>query len=251
MCFVVDTTDGRFVDAGLSEETKEYLRRFAANEAGGSVQAKTVERNGQNFTELESPLNSETGRQDPVEALVKDAPNGNMGQEQSPLKLVEVPLTSDSEFFDLLKGGLSGLDNLQEHEQAQLTKEVQEIGTTVSRMVAPSKSSQSTDIARWRHIFELYVGAEVFFSTNEHDHGSRNATNAAKQLEWFSTELVKNDLGAKFNRKESLAAFNRFMQLNVHLLQHLKFQEVNQTAMFKILKSMTTREKISRRTDYQ
>ena len=151
------------------------------------------------------------------------------------IRSVKIPLKFDSEFFGLLEHDLSGVDSLQEQEQQKMTGEVLELGKTVSRAAAPS--TPSTDISRWRAIFELYLQAKVFFSTDEQDHGVRSAATAAKQLNWFSEEASKLGLGKAFKTKESRTALDQFMQLNFRLLQNLKYQEINQTATYKILKS--------------
>lgn len=151
---------------------------------------------------------------------------------------IKVPLTFDSEFFGLLEHGICGVDYLQEQEQSQMSKEVLDIGKIISRVAAPSSSS--TDIARWRAIFEIYIQASIFFSSTEQDHGIRSAEVATKQLQWFSEEASKRDLEKHFKSKESHAALDQFVRLNVRLLRNLKFQEINQTAMLKILKSMSS-----------
>lgn len=90
---------------------------------------------------------------------------------------------------------------------------------------------------RWRELFDIYLQAGIFFSTHELDHGQRDSTTAARQLQWFQGEVTKRGLVEKFKLPSSHQALQRFVQINVSLLQTLKFQEINQRAISKILKS--------------
>lgn len=149
---------------------------------------------------------------------------------------VEVPLVFDSEFFDILQSDVNKLDALQAEEEEKMTTEVLELGKEVSVVCRPSRFSKS-DLARWRHIFELYLDAEVFFGTHERDHGARSSKTALAQLQWFQSEVEKRHLASEFKLRESQVAFQRFVNLNLSLLKNLQFQELNKLAIFKILKS--------------
>jgi E3 ubiquitin-protein ligase BAH len=150
---------------------------------------------------------------------------------------VEVPLRFDSEFFGLLQGEVSTLDNIQAGEHISITKDIKILSNDVSKIVNPYKSSK-TDLARWREIFDVYLQAGIFFSTNELDHGSRTSMVARKQLQWFEQEVTKRGVAKSFKLSASRGALQRFLAINMTLLQNLKFQEINQLAISKILKSM-------------
>jgi E3 ubiquitin-protein ligase BAH len=89
----------------------------------------------------------------------------------------------------------------------------------------------------WRELFDLYLQAAVFFSTKEASSGSRSPASAARQLEWFQSEVNKRGLVAAFKLPASRQALDRFVKINISLLLNLKFQEINQVAIVKILKS--------------
>jgi E3 ubiquitin-protein ligase BAH len=152
-------------------------------------------------------------------------------------QLIEIPLTSDSEFFHLLKSEVSSLDALQAQEEVLATKKVMSLGNEVAKVAAPSTATAKTDIYRWREIIDLYMQAKIFFSTSESDHGSRNSAVAQKQLQWFLLEIERRNLQKQFKRKDSPAVLSQFVQINVELLRNLRFQEINRIAMAKILKS--------------
>jgi E3 ubiquitin-protein ligase BAH len=149
---------------------------------------------------------------------------------------IEIPLTFDAEFFGLLRGDVSQLDTLQAREEKALTDEIVELGREVTKVTNPNRSRQH-DLDRWRELFDLYLQAGVFFSTTELDRGSRESSVARMQLQWFDSEVQGRGLVKAFRLPASRNAFVRFMNVNLALLRSLKFQEINQLAITKILKS--------------
>lgn len=168
----------------------------------------------------------------PRESGVDSPPNEN----DPDVQRIEVPLTFDAEFFGLLKNEVLVLDGLQAEEQKALTDEIQALGAEVSKLAVPVKSGK-TDLDRWREVFNLYLQAGVFFSTNELDHGSRTSSIALKQLQWFQEQVTRLDIPKTFKLAKSREALHRFTRINMTLLRNLKFQEINQLAITKILKS--------------
>lgn len=153
------------------------------------------------------------------------------------IQQIEVPLTFDAEFFEILQGDMTALDALHTEEQKAMIKDIGVLGKEISRVTNPSKHSKS-DLERWRELFDIYLQAGVFFSTNELDHGSRNGTIALKQLQWFQAEVMRRGIVKSFKLSASREALNKFLRVNLTLLRNIKFQEINQLAIAKILKSM-------------
>lgn len=150
---------------------------------------------------------------------------------------IEVPLVFDGEFFEVLQQEVNALDALQAQEEEAMTQEIVALGRQVSHLTKPTRLSKN-DLARWRAIFELYLEAQVFFSTYEQDHGTRDSRAAARQLQWFQDEVAKRNLVQQFKMLQSREALARFLNLNALLLKNIQFQEINRTAVYKILKSM-------------
>ncbi|KAL2261691.1 hypothetical protein VTK26DRAFT_3620 [Humicola hyalothermophila] len=157
---------------------------------------------------------------------------------------VEIPLDSDARFFGLLQSDVNGLDILQEQEREQMMAGIHALGDEISKVARPRKSViqfSKSDLYRWREIFEVYLAAEVFFSTNESAGGLRGSDKARQQLVWFQDEVNKRQLPQKFKIQSSAAAYSNFLALNAALLQNLRFQELNQTAVTKIIKKFDKR----------
>lgn len=172
------------------------------------------------------------GRHDPDDDDDQEEPGGD--------GWVKIPLNSDGRFFGLLQSDVTELDTLQEEERHAMTDKIHLLGTEIAAVAKPRKSLiklSKSDLYRWREIFELYLAAQVFFSTNEAAGGLRKSEKAQKQLVWFQDEVNKRQLPQKFKIESSATAYAQFLALNATLLQNLQFQELNQTAVTKIIKS--------------
>ena len=156
--------------------------------------------------------------------------------DRPPPHWVDVPLVADSTFFDAVQSDVGKLDTLQVEEQRSMNDEIKGLGKEVCVSARPSKYAKS-DLYPWREIFELYLAAQIFFSTHEETHGSRGSESAQKQLVWFQAEVNKRGLPAQFKLPSSGAAYMRFLSINATLLQNLRFQELNKIALTKIIKS--------------
>ncbi|KAJ4291502.1 hypothetical protein N0V88_006099 [Collariella sp. IMI 366227] len=157
---------------------------------------------------------------------------------------VKIPLETDARFFGLLQTDVTELDTLQDEERQSMNEKIHTLGTEIAEVAKPKKgliNFSKSDLYRWREIFELYLAAEIFFSTNEAAGGLRKSEKAQKQLVWFQDEVNKRQLPQKFKIESSAAAYGHFLALNATLLQNLQFQELNQTAVTKIIKKFDKR----------
>lgn len=218
LVFLVDPKDGAPVDAALSPETREYLQNLTRN------QRQTSPR----ITEIP---------EEPACDLFTESHNSFHGGPSETYHKVEVPLQSDSEFFQMLQQELSSLGALQANERVQMTTEINTLAHEIAKVANPLKSHKASDLYAWRDIFEMYIESGIFFSTNERNGGTRNSTVAQTQLQGFMDILDRQASTKRLKRNESRIALEQFLRINLDLLRNLKFQEINQTAMAKILKS--------------
>lgn len=212
------------IDATLSPSTRQYLQNLA--------DAQAQERGQSSATGLPGDINESKDTMSKADA---DSATPSIDA-NSDVQQVEVPLTFDIEFFGLLKNEVSSLDEIQRAEQRAMTDEIRALGDEIGKLAFPAKPNK-TDMGRWRTIFDLYLQAGVFFSTNEFDRGSRDSNVALKQLQWFQGQVTKLNLPKSFKLPNSRDALDRFTRINLTLLRNLKFQEINQLAVTKILKS--------------
>jgi E3 ubiquitin-protein ligase BAH len=247
----VHLKDGIPIEASLTPTSRTFLRKIAA---AGRAQSQTTDTgaysNQDDFLgrpgakSLETPALGNAGdiRSEgwihcdrAVDSAVE--PRTSLRNVLSePHKLIEVSLVFDGEFFDILQSDVNSLDALQAEEERSMNIEIVSLGKDISQLVKPTRLSK-TDLSRWRTIFELYLEAQIFFSTHERDHGARTSKVALERLQWFQGELQRSDLARNFKLRQSRQVLDRFASLNSILLKNLQFQEINKLAVTKILKS--------------
>ncbi|KAF2399973.1 hypothetical protein EJ06DRAFT_557057 [Trichodelitschia bisporula] len=263
LLFLVDEATGAPLDAQLAPETRSLLHRLA-------LEAQLTDLRITPDSPPDSPADSSPRRSiassslPPTERSNSDASNvppnpdssndpspphsssspptdpSNPSSHPPPTRVIAIPLTSDGEFFTRLQTELFALHSLQETEQARLSTTITSIGTLISRVTDPrtGKAAQH-DLVRWRRIFEIYLDSRVFFSATERARGPNDAHKAGEAWSRFGA-LVAAD-GGVWKKRESEAAMRGFVEINEGLLRHLRFQELNQTAVGKILKKFDKR----------
>ena len=235
LTIVLDPRDGSPMDAWLSPDTRRNLRRLARssrNRGEDCLLHRQDSPDEQPSYSNDFPFPQPRDGQE-AETLDKD---------EHKLETVEVPLTADSEFFQTLRQELARLDDLQKAEYTLLQNEINELSKEL-RILRASKSKRSKkETDTWRRILELYSDAEVFLSSHEADAGARDAAHAQKQLQSFTKTVSTQQKKAAFALgDEGNAALTRFLRINVKLLRLIKFQEINRTALTKIMKKFDKR----------
>ncbi|TDZ19743.1 Transcriptional regulator of form adherence 3 [Colletotrichum orbiculare MAFF 240422] len=214
------THNGNAVDASLTPFSRALIERIAALQS--SSPEPVLEANRQLLSESQSstdvsassPL-SPASVESPIEAGTADR---SLPASDEQYDRIEVPLTFDNKFFEILQSDVNRLDSLQAQEEKAMVSQIVALGQHVSHLTKPSRLSKS-DLARWRAIFELYLDAQVFFSTHEQDHGCRDSQAAAKQLQWFQAEEINQTavykILKKFDKRTCLGVSKTF-PIQVH-----------------------------------
>lgn len=154
---------------------------------------------------------------------------------RQPRKEVFIPLNSDTEFLTLLAQALASIAALQIAQKLQFTQSVALLSREVQQVSSPSRPK--TDLYVWREIFALWVEAQIFESSREKDRGERSTDDVEEKLDWFVDQVAKRKLAKKMRHKESKAALEKFIKLNVELLDMKRFQLANEEAARKIVRS--------------
>ena len=227
----VHIKDGCVVDASLAPASRAFLEHIASELPNG--------RRGSSVPVVTDVAETSNDSSTISHPAASSQETSSLAEEDD-VETIEVPLVFDNRFFEILQSDVNNIDALQAEEQKAMSKEIMELGKEVSRVAKPARFS-SSDLTRWRHIFELYLDAEVFFATHEQTHGARTSKDALRQLQWFQSEVEKRNLVKSFKIPESQVAFARFLKLNLSLLKNLQFQELNKLAVMKILKKFDKR----------
>lgn len=219
LVFHVDEVTGALHSAQLDEKTKRKLQMLAVETGMTDLRV---------FEETESadkPL------------LPNPTPINNSSKKRPGFRRIEIPLTSDTEFFTKLTAELSGLEALQKREEQRMHGEIQKLGKQIAHLTDPDRRANKKLLSVWRQIFQMYLEEGIFFGTTESDHSAHDAAEAQERFNDFCEKLRTSGLSDKLKKKENMEAFNTFMHINREILQGLRFGEINHTAMQKILKS--------------
>ena len=222
----IDPGDGSPIDAWLSPETRDFLQGLprSSSHADDILPASAL-----------ATRNEVDAQATPLSTSIPLGPGpGDLGEG---IETVEIPLTSDTEFFQIVKRELRALNRLQETEQKQLTVQISKLGSDLTRLTEATSKKSKAEVREWRQIFQLYVESQVFFSTTEQGAGPWCSSVAQEKLKEFTNGLRKK-------RKLSISsedALRSFLHINASLLQFVKFQEINRTALTKIMKKFDKR----------
>ncbi|OCK90991.1 RING-14 protein-like protein [Cenococcum geophilum 1.58] len=235
LLFTVDEETGEPLNAHLAPETKEKLYQMALLQGMSDIR----------ITELSDfeVIRARPGTSDSAGVSFSDSSTVSTERRRgsSAVRLIEVPLTSDSEFFAMLSTELSGLAALQAQEEQKLYSEISQLSKVIAHVTEPNPRAKKQDLVKWRKIFQLYVESRIFFAATERDHGAHNTAKAGENFRAFSRLLEEHELTKHFKKQESIDALNKFLGINMELLQTLRFQEINYIAMTKILKKFDKR----------
>lgn len=224
LLFYVNETTGEVHSAQLDEETKQKLQMLAVETGMTQLRVFDASSSAPNFPESAN-----------APAVSNKASHSS--RHRPGFRTVEVPITSDTEFFTRLTSEVSGLEKLQEREEKRMNVKIEDLGRQVARLTDPDHRSSRKMLTAWRQVFQMYVEEGIFFGTTEIDHKAHNADKAMQRLAEFSNKVAKAGLVEKMKKKDNLKALNTFMHINREILQGLRFGEINHSAMLKILKS--------------
>ena len=148
-----------------------------------------------------------------------------------------IPLTSDTEFFALLANAIIQLEALELQQKETFTEDIQDLASEVSRVSSPMRSKK--DLYAWRSLFALWVEAQIFEGNVERDRGEHSIAQVETRLAWFVDQVGRNKLATQMKHKDSRSVMEKFVALNVKLLDLKRFQIANEEAARKILKVST------------
>jgi hypothetical protein len=225
LLFYVNEATGEVHSARLDEDTKQKLQMLAVETGISHLRV---------FEDTASSLKSSDSFNLPSPT---EAGQPNISKHRSGYRTVEIPLTSDTEFFTRLSSEVTGLEKLQEREEKRMHSQIEDLGKQIAKMTDPDKRSNRKTLAAWRQVFQIYVEEGIFFGNTETDHKSHDSDKAMQRLAEFSNKVAQAGIVERLKKKDNMQALNMFMHINREILQGLRFGEINHSAMVKILKS--------------
>jgi E3 ubiquitin-protein ligase BAH len=226
--------DGSPMDAWLSADTRLNLRRLVEDQQmrrRRSIQTLDGSDSSHSVPLDQSSVDSCTRLHCPEPTSGEEVHKGNGETE-----FIEIPLTYDLEFFHDLRRQLIILERLQKKEQENMNSQIVKLGQNLREMKSSHSKKSRANIEMWREIFRQYLDSQIFFSSNEQDAGVRDAKHAQTQLQLFKQALETDHRLPLTPNKSVGDTVDRFLRINRNLLLLVKYQELNRTAVSKILK---------------
>jgi len=158
------------------------------------------------------------------------------------VRMVEIALNSDSEFFHLLTSEITSLEALQSKSESEIRSHVLQLGESITAVAAPKSRNNKSDLYPWREIFRIYLESGIFFSNLESEsHQERTVEKAAERLTFFADEVRRLGIQTKFKNPYSPSLFKMFLSVNMDVFRVMRFHDINKTAITKILKKFDKR----------
>jgi hypothetical protein len=234
---LVDNKTGTPLDVSLAPETKASLRRLVRHEM---VLAGRREHLGKTVHISSTHDGRNTHDHSDVD---HDEPAVDETQESLDARWIQVPLATARDFFDALEPSFVQLDTIRATETRALEEEILDLGDAVTNVVQPVRAGFETkrdisyrDLYFWREMFRLYIEMPIFYKSTERTRGALTFTEAKQNLVDYDTKLRETGLLAKMKTPQAKLAAQQFLDLNLHILKTMQFQEMNARAMTKILK---------------
>ena len=231
LTIAVDPADGSPMDAWLSPQTRKYLQKLASSRQSERRDPVLPEDSASRAPSMYEQSIDRTERI--ADELACAEPDGTSVED---LETVEIPLTSNAEFFQILECEMAALEYLQNSERRSLHLQILSLEHEIKTVVDSSSSRDKKEVGAWRNMFEKYIESQIFFLSNEVDAGARDSEHASTRLEKFVQVIARDRKQGLKLGKSATNALDGFVRVNVEILRFLKFQEINRTALSKILK---------------
>lgn len=198
---VVEEIHERGIDQNLTEEHVNYVYKFSVDDQREVISPRLIEIH----TDEENSVDDETS----LSGLKLDEHN-------------EIILNKDRVFFQDLFSQYVGVNRLMRLEEKKLQLKISQFASIIKKIMDKNKSK---DVNVWREIFNVYIDFKL----------GLNRKFTMKNFEDFVQHLQTTNVLSGL-KKDNLAIFETFHQLNYSLLQYLTFQNLNNLALRKILK---------------
>jgi len=142
------------------------------------------------------------------------------------MKSLKVLLEADAQFLNELAASLSQLSAFQDEYKKVFETKINIMANILSEVSSPNMK----DTYRWRELLALYCDSSIW----KYKGKDRTPDEVIEQLKIF--EIKVNNIHRKFKTKKSQKLLKEFIQLNYDIVAIKRFYDLNQTAVYKILK---------------
>ncbi|KAJ3299116.1 ATP-binding cassette sub- A member 1 [Borealophlyctis nickersoniae] len=155
----------------------------------------------------------------------------------TPNSQVKLNLKTDTNFFRELANYVTTISQFEAKMKAAIEEKVDEL----SKVLTDAASPYRKDLYAWRKFLAEYLSADIWLIDGTKD---RPVASARLQLQSFADVLKSGKMGA-FKLQSSQKTLQYFLNLNHELLNMKQFDEINHTAVRKILKKHDKRTQLT------
>ncbi|KAI9017765.1 SPX domain-containing protein [Gaertneriomyces semiglobifer] len=166
------------------------------------------------------------------------SPRGSFTAVESPGgSVIKLFLKTDHQFFHDLATAVNSIAQFEANLKDEFHRRMDEL----SSYLVTAASPYSKDMYVWREVLSLYLQQQIWFVRGFKD---RPMESAREQLLSFQ-EIVQTSIRAQFRSPGSTLALQTFLRMNHEMLAVKQFDEINHTAVRKILKKHDKRTQLT------
>ncbi|KAG4107024.1 hypothetical protein H8356DRAFT_391403 [Neocallimastix lanati (nom. inval.)] len=184
-----------------------------------------------NKNKINDNINEKNDDEDDVDDVIDctaeaNNPLSDEAAKANTMKSLKVLLDADARFLNELAASLSQLSAFQDEYKKVFETKINIMANILSEVSSPNMK----DTYRWRELLAIYCDSNIW----KYKGKDRTPDEVIEQLKIF--EIKANTLRRKFKTKKSQTLLKEFIQLNYDIVAIKRFYELNQTAIYKILK---------------
>ncbi|KAJ3183242.1 hypothetical protein HDU85_002268 [Gaertneriomyces sp. JEL0708] len=166
------------------------------------------------------------------------SPRGSFRAVESPGgSVIKLFLKTDHQFFHDLATAVNSIAQFEANLKEEFHRRMEEL----SSYLVTAASPYSKDMYVWREVLSLYLQQQIWFVRGFKD---RPMESAREQLVNFQ-EIVQTSIRTQFRSPGSTLALQTFLRMNHEMLAVKQFDEINHTAVRKILKKHDKRTQLT------
>ncbi|KAJ3056140.1 hypothetical protein HK097_007972 [Rhizophlyctis rosea] len=142
---------------------------------------------------------------------------------------VKLNLRMDHQFFQELAESVNTVTKFEAEMKAIFEKKME----TLAEFLTDAASPYGKDMYAWRKILAEYLESDIWLVDGTKD---RPVVGAKNQLQLFGERVTKQHMDTELKLQSSRQALEHFWDVNRELLRVKQFDEINHTAVYKILK---------------
>ncbi|TPX61179.1 hypothetical protein PhCBS80983_g01317 [Powellomyces hirtus] len=227
----VKLPDSLVLDVPLNLDTLMNAENVQPSTSGHSTLPSSQSRQRVTINSYPYCCSSSPSSSHPTETVVAGGKN-----------MVKVFLKTDQQFFSELATAVNDIAEFETNLQDAFRDNLD----ILSKYLTNAASPYSKDMYAWRRLLSVYLQSEIWLVNGVKD---RSLLSSKQQLETFD-KIARENLRPTLKSRTSATALESFLELNREMLDVKQFDEINHTAVRKILKKHDKRTQLAAGPEY-